>query len=173
MNEVWKDIPGYNGEYQISNLGRVKSLKRNAKKLLKLVPNNYGYIRVCLNDKKKLSVHRLVGECFVDNPNNKPYINHKNGIKHDNRYINIEWCTNKENTHHAYKTGLIVRTFGADNKRSIPVIKYSDDNDYIEEFECMHFAQIKTGISSGNISHTCKNIRGTAGGFKWRYKNEI
>ena len=104
MNEIWKDVNGYEGLYKISNLGRVKSLgnKTTQKKEVILRPHNLrrGYKNVALYKngiKKEVSIHRLVAEAFIPNPYNKPYIDHINTVTDDNRVENLRWCTPKEN----------------------------------------------------------------------------
>jgi len=109
MQEIFKDIKGYESLYQISNLGRIKSLKFNKEKIL--IPNKKrkGYLSILLYNKglKGYYIHRLVAKAFISNPENKPCINHKNGIKSDNRIENLEWVTYSENNKHAYKIKLI------------------------------------------------------------------
>ena len=108
--EIFKNVKGYEGSYQISNFGNVKSLKCNNEKILKLSNKTDDYFRVNFHMKgikqKCLYPHRLVAEMFVPNPFNKKEVNHKNGIKSDNYFENLEWCSSSENQNHSYKTGL-------------------------------------------------------------------
>jgi hypothetical protein len=117
-NEIWKDIKGYEGFYQVSNLGNVKSLDRKTLYQYKWIKgkilkpsDNKGYLRVCLqknSDKSWKYIQRLVGEAFIPNPNNLPEINHKNLIKSDNYVENLEWSTKQDNMDHAVRNGVIL-----------------------------------------------------------------
>lgn len=117
--EIWKDIAGYEGLYQVSNFGRVKSLPRtvtytricnnkeqnvishHSGRIMSLPTNGAGYIHVPITRGKNMQVHRLVAEAFIPNPENKPFVNHIDGNKTNNRVDNLEWVTNRENQRHA------------------------------------------------------------------------
>ena len=132
MKEVWKDINGYEGCYQVSNLGRIKSLDRmtnnqygeyfmKGRILKNSIIKEKGYCRVSLNNgngKISKRVHRLVAEAFIPNPENKPEVNHKDGNKLNNCVSNLEWCTNKENIEHSIRTGLKKHCNGCSNSSS-------------------------------------------------------
>lgn len=151
MQEVWKDIKGYEGLYQISNTGKVKGLKRN--KVLKLILQRSGYYYVDLQRKRRL-VHRLVAEAFIDNPDNLPEVNHKDEDKVNNSVENLEWCDSKYNAN-----------YGTRNKRRGKPIQCIETGKIywgIREME----RQI--GIKHNNIAKAIKN--GTrAGGYHWQY----
>jgi hypothetical protein len=109
MVEIWKNIINYEGLYQVSNMGRVKSLWKGKERILKSGKSIWGYYLVNLHKNGKIktySVHRLVGIAFISNPDNKPEINHIDGNKTNNRADNLEWCTHLENIEHAYIIGL-------------------------------------------------------------------
>lgn len=130
MIGVWKDIEGYEGFYQVSNMVKVRSLDRVVNnnggkwlvkgRILKPNLNSHGYLQVilCKNGiHRAKTVHRLIAEAFIKNPNNYPQINHKNGIKTDNRVDNLEWCDQSHNMRHAYKNGLSSK-IGEKNSRA-------------------------------------------------------
>ena len=116
MIEEWRVIEGYEGRYEVSNIGRVKNTKHPCKgdepgimKPFMTFGPSGEYLRLALKNpdgsQNKHPVHRLVAKAFIPNPENKPFINHKNGIRNDNRVINLEWCTASENAKHAIQTG--------------------------------------------------------------------
>ena len=183
--EEWKDIKGYEGLYQVSNLGRVKSLgngKSNRSKciIMKTAINHKGYamIRLCKDGVGKgFSVHRLVAESFLANHEHKPQVNHLNGLTWDNRVTNLEWATCSENNLHAYRelnrkaprSGL--GKLGSKNPASRAVLQIKR-GETIACFGSMLEADRATGINFRNISSCCKGIRKSAGGFQWKYKEQ-
>ena len=178
MKEIWKDIPGYEGLYQVSNLGRVKSLERykdNNSGLVKMpekimqggIRNGYVLVYLTKDGKRKtFSAHRLVAQAFIPNPEQKPTINHINGNKQDNRVENLEWNTDKENINHAVKTGLWDHK---NNKNSIPVAQYDADMNLINIYPSMMEAERQTGIPNRNIALCCRGKHKRIGGYIWKY----
>lgn len=178
MAEVWKDIAGFEGLYKISSLGRVVSVARLGNRgggVIKPTANHAGYLRVGLhkNNKRQMyRVHRLVAEAFLPNPDKKPQINHKNGVKADNRANNLEWVTVSENLRHSYnklkRTKSTLGRFGAKNPSSKPVAQIKSGS-IVATFSAAKEAERKTGIHQGNISKCARGNTRSAGGFQWEY----
>lgn len=173
--EIWKDVVGYEGVYQVSNLGNVKSLRMwssvqkryiQREKILKPYKAPTGYLQIGLKSERtrKLGlVHRLVAEAFIPNAENKREVNHINGIKTDNRVENLEWNTSQENTIHAYKKGL-------EKHCSTKVLQYDLQGNLLREWDSIKEAGAKTNTEPGNISACCRGHRRKAGGYMWSYK---
>ena len=106
QGEIWRDIPGYEGKYQVSSLGRVKSFV-NKGLILKAADKGQGYMKVSLGYGHQYYVHRLVAMAFLPNQENRPQVNHKNCNPSDNRLVNLEWVTRKENLGHASRNGRL------------------------------------------------------------------
>lgn len=163
-NEVWKDIEGYENEYQISNMGRVKSLK-NKNTILIMSPilsrtQNYYTIGLTKNGQKKhYSVNRLVAEAFVPNPNNYKEVNHIDENTKNNRADNLEWVEHSQNVRHSIY------------RQSYPVLQYDLNHNLINKFPSLAEANRQTGVPRQNISASIKR-NGTSGGFIWEYDND-
>lgn len=171
MVEIWKDIVGYEGLYQISSFGRVKSLKFGKERILSTSPNGSGYLNVVLCKKgfKPFNggTHRLVALHFIDNPENKEQVNHIDGCKTNNKVENLEWNTSSENTQHSYDVGLSKK--GKDSTSSKIIYQYTLDNIFIKKWDCIRDVQRELNIKQSNISVCAKGKVKTAGGFRWSY----
>ena len=172
IQEVWKDINGYEGIYLISNLGRVKILPRikinkggciiSKEKFLKIWKSGDGYSGVALySDKqKKYLLHRLLATAFILNPDNNPCINHINGIKNDNRLDNLEWCTVSENTQHSFDTGLQKPAIGETNAMSkLTEKQVLEIKQRLNSGESCNSISILYNISRMAVSHIKNNRR--------------
>lgn len=181
MKEIWKDIPGYEGLYQVSNLGRVKSLERykdNNGGLVKMpekimqggIRNGYVLVSLTKDGKRKsFSAHRLVAQAFIQNPEDKPTVNHINGNKRDNRVDNLEWNTDLENIRHAFATGLSGFEHSKNKKGSISVAQYDENMNLVKIYPSIMEAERQTGIPNRNIALCCRGKHKRIGGYIWKY----
>ena len=158
--EEWKDIKGYEGLYQVSNYGNIKSLKRNIILSPAKAGRGYYYVLLCKNGKPKLKyIHRLVAEHFVPNPNSYKEVNHKSGIKSNNDIFNLEWCTHKQNCEH--KTRIL-------KKGCKKVRQYDLQGVFIKEWASI--SEAKRTLNISHIGECCSSKIKTAGGYMWRYE---
>ena len=166
-NEIFVEIKGYNGQYLVSNMGKIKSRSRYKPEIyveLKGWKDKRGYIKVDLSGKNYL-VHRLVAEHFIKNPLNKETVNHKNEVKDDNRVENLEWMTNKEN--HNYGT----RNIRVSKALKKPILKVSLlTGEVLKRYDCCKDV-VKDGFNKGSVGR-CANNHGlfSTGGFAWRWE---
>ena len=201
VNEIWRPVKGYEGLYEVSSLGRVKSLdyhKTGKERLLKLANVGNGYLQAHLfkNKKHKIYlVHRLVAEAFIPNPDNKPCIDHIDTDKTNNTVAlnedgsvnyektNLRWCTYKENSNNPITIGNFSKLIKNNWKNPAtrekyvtgkykPVIQLTKDNIFIASYNSITEASEQTGTHHPHISSVCNGKRKTAGGYKWQYKTE-
>ena len=182
MNEIWKPIQD-NPRYEVSNCGYVRSvdryIERNGSKqlvrgqMLKQTSIN-GYMRVTIyygkrNVKRQVFVHRLVAECFIDNPNKYPYINHKDEDKSNNHVNNLEWCTAKYNSNYGTSIERRVKNQNWDSiadKQSKPIVQIDLQGNVIKTYKSMMDAE-RHGYRSSGISKCCNGYLKTYRGYKW------
>lgn len=173
MEEIWKQISGYEGRYEVSNLGKVRSYAQNKKgKFVSGSLSKKGYIMVKLYDSngvnKTYPVHRLVAKAFIPNPKNLPQVNHKDENKENNSIENLEWCTNDYNIHYGTKiarTTAKLRCCPSTSKKIFSI----DSNGMKKFYNSIGEAARQTGLIHPNIIKVLKGERHTCGGLNWCY----
>lgn len=189
--EIWKDVVGYEGYYQVSNLGRVKSMSRKVKsplrnntvvtkreKILKQGKNKLGYRSVTLQRDthiKCISVHRLVASVFIKNPLKLPVVAHNDSDPSNNIVDNLRWTTQSDNIQQAFNEGRKVVSSISSFKKGVPsknrkkVNQYSLDNLLLRNWDCITDIQNQTGFNRPNICKALKGKISSAYGYKWKY----
>lgn len=176
MEEIWRDIKGYEGLYQVSSFGRVRSLdrldganRRLTGKILKCGTDKDGYLQVTLckdSTKSTKKIHRLVAQAFVSNSENKPEINHIDEDKANNRVNNLEWSTRKENNNHGTHNERSSRT------QSIPIISTNLKTGECREFYGTNECGRQLNLNPGHINEVLKGKRRQTGGYTFKYLNK-
>ena len=171
--EIWKQVKGFEGLYEVSNLGNVRSLNYHNWGITKnLTPtaDKYGYLRVCLskNDKQHNGiVHRMVAQAFIDNPNDFPQINHINEDKSDNRVENLEWCDCLHNNNHGTRNTRISKS--KRNTKCKTVIQMDLQGNVIREWVSLNEVMRVLGFNAAFVARCCHGVKPTAYGYKWQY----
>ena len=172
MEEFWKDIEDYEGVYQVSSFGRVKRIKTD--RILTSHKNSGGYLRVDLSKNSVVyakSIHRLVAQAFIPNPENKSQVNHIDEDKTNNKVSNLEWMTAKENSNHGTRNERVGKAISKSN--SVPIIatnlKTGESTDFNSGKECAR----KLSLHQASISRALRGRLNQTGGYTFKYKEEI
>lgn len=174
MKETWKNAVGYDGLYQISDLGRIKN--RNGL-IMKQKPSKDGYVRILLFKDKKYKaeyVHILVAKAFLDQPKFKTEVNHINANKSDNRLCNLEWVTKRENHFHAVRMGLkpenpVKGKSYEENPCVKPIYQYDLNGEFIRKWDSRKAAALFYNCDPNSISRAMNGERKSCKGFIWRH----
>ena len=180
--EVWKDIKGFEGQYQISNYGRVKSLQRKdgrnhtwPERILRFTVGTNGYCGVRLSKNGKVfpkEIHRMVAEHFIENPNNYPCVNHIDENKSNNNVSNLEWCTYQYNNSYGTKGQRLsesnLKTLDT-NKRCRKVVQMDMDGNEIARYRSVREAERKVGVAHSYLSACMLGKFESAKGYRWKY----
>lgn len=175
--EIWKDVKGYEGLYQVSNLGRVKSLYYGKERIMHPQKRQHGYLGVQLHGRgghaernfRTMSVHRLVAEAFIPNPDGLTEVNHKDEDKTNNIVDNLEWISHKANTNYGTAQKRRAAQIINNPKYCTPINQYTLDGELVAEYPSIAEAFRQTGCSRGNIHKALVGTYTHAYGYKWRY----
>lgn len=174
--EIWKDFPDYEGIIKVSSFGRIKSFLKTKDGCLVGSKTTKGYISFTIRRTNMFLAHRAVAIAFIPNPENKPQVNHKNGIRDDNRVENLEWCNNSENNLHAFRVLGRKPTWlgksGVDFHETKRINQYTLDGVFIKEWYNARDITRELNICYRGISLVCLGTRKTAGGFKWKFSKD-
>lgn len=179
LGEVWRPVKGYEGLYEVSNFGRVKSLKyrkTGKESILKQDMCVAGYFMVGLGKKSRKLVHRLVARAFPEICGewfDGCQVNHKNEIKTDNRAENLEVCTPKYNSNYGTGKKRLANLLINNPKISVPVLQYTLNGVFIKRYPSQSEAFRETGVCACNISNCCRGVYKQSGGYIWRYEKEV
>lgn len=171
--EIWCPIKGYEGLYEVSDKGRVRSLKFGKERILNPHNNSCGYHQVilCKNvEYKAYLVHRLVAQTFIPNPDNLPQVNHKDEDKENNKVENLEWCSKKYNINYGSRNQRVSDKM-TNGKLSKSVLQYSKSGEFIQEWKSTMDVKRNLGYNQGNISSCCTGKLGCAYGYVWKFKD--
>lgn len=176
MEEIWKPVKGFEGKYEVSSLGRVKSLNYNNTSVEHILKQQYkqGYYIVCLKHNVFKRVNRLVAEAFIPNPDNLPYVNHKDEDKTNNIVTNLEWCNASYNVKYGKSMENMLESRKEKNSSNAEkqVLQFTMDGIFVAEYNSASEAARLNGYSQGNISSVCRGVRTIAYNFIWRYKEK-
>lgn len=173
--EEWKDIEGYEGLYQVSNMGRVKSLKFGKEKLLNGCKDKDGYFQIKLSKEGKVKmykVHRLVAQAFLDNQNNLSEINHKDEDKTNNCVDNLEWCDRNYNNNYGSHNERVSKALKNRKGLSKPILQFTKDGEFIRRWDGATQVERELGIKHSNICYCLKGKQKTSGGYVWGYEKD-